>query len=115
MELKNRDIKPMKKYLIISLVFLFTGCCSVTPIESINGSFKDSLNSEYYKKTTYFSWEDPYRKAIVNADIDNVIQQGLIAAYFLNRHMVVYSRANKNGDRSNINDDTLLIVDFQIK
>ena len=74
MELKNSAIKPMKKYLIIILTLLFAGCSSI-PIKSNNGSFKNSLKSEYYKKDNYIL--DTFSGSQVAGDIIGIFALGL--------------------------------------
>jgi len=137
--LKNRDIKPMKKYLIIILTLLFVGCSSI-PIKSDNGSFRNSLKSEYYKKDNYildtlsgsqvagdiigiFAFGLPLgsiaeyskpRKMMNNVDIDEVIQHGRIAAYLLNIHAIRYIKLNKDGLRPNKDDDKLMVFFYRI-
>ena len=129
----------MKKYLIIILTLLFVGCSSI-PIKSNNGSFRNSLKSEYYKKDNYildtfsgsqvagdmigiFALGLPLgsiaecskpRQMLNNVDIDEVIQRGRIAAYLLNIHAIRYIRLNKDELRPNKDDDKLMVFFYRI-
>lgn len=129
----------MKKYLIIILTLLFVGCSSI-PIKSDNGSFRNSLKSEYYKKDNYIldtfsgsqvagdmigilalglplgsiaEYSKP-RKMMNNVDIDEVIQHGRITAYHLNIHAIRYIRLNKDDLRPNMDDDKLMVFFYRI-
>lgn len=129
----------MKKYLIVILTLLFVGCSSI-PIKSNNGSFRNSLKSEYYKKDNYIldtfsgsqvagdmigifalglplgsiaEYSKP-RQMLNNVDIDEVIQHGRTTAYLLNIHAIRYIRLNKDELRPNKDDDKLMVFFYRI-
>lgn len=129
----------MKKYLIIILSLLFVGCSSIS-IKSNNGSFKNCIKSEYYKKDNYildtfsgsqvagdmigiFALGLPLgsiaecskpRQMLNNVDIDEVIQHGRTTAYLLNIHAIRYIRLNKDELRPNKDDDKLMVFFYRI-
>ena len=114
MELKNRDIKSMKKYLIIMLTLSFVGCSSI-PIKSDNGSFRSSLKPEYYKKGDYVGLSGlPKQQMLNHVDIDEVIRHGIITVYLLNLYVHSYIRLDEDGLRPLMGADKLYIIFYRI-
>ena len=94
------------------LTLLFVGCSSI-PIKSENGSFRNSLKPEYYKKGDY-KRVPRYDQKLTNVDVDEIIQQGRIIAYHSTDCFVGYEKLTKEGRRPIMGDDEIRVGIYRL-